>query len=235
MRFVIGYIVWLLIVTIGITSVLKYVKSQDSYIRNRVVQLSSERGGCSGIQVQAPSGKVYTLTAKHCFSLLENGKVKSTNEQGKSEMISFVAMDDKSDLLLLSAPEHALSIQIADKQYKHQHVHTMTHGAMQPTYRTDGELLSEQSIHAMLFPVLEPEDFQRCLDNKMEVMIDMEQGIVCSMKETVMLSTAFVVAGSSGGPLVNDNGELTGIVSVSDGPFSGTVPLLDIHTFLLDK
>lgn len=235
MKYLVGYVLYLMVIVLGGTSLLKYVKAQDNYIRNRVVQLQSERGGCTGIQIQAPSGKVYTLTAKHCFEILENGKVKSTNEQGKSEMISFVAIDDKADLLLLTAPKNALSIQVGEKTSKHEHVHTITHGALEPSYRTDGEILAEQIIHADLYPILEPEQFEECLANKMEPVMDMENGLICAMSENVMFTTAMVVPGSSGGPLLNDAGDLVGIVSVSNGPFSGMVPIQDIHSFLAGK
>lgn len=235
MKYLSGYILYLMVVIFGGTAILKHVKSQDSYIRQRVVQLQSERGGCSGIQIQVPSGKVYTLTAKHCYGLLENGKIKSTNEQGKSEMISFVAIDDKADLLLLTAPAHALSIQVGLKMDKHEHIHTITHGALFPSYRTDGEILEELTIHAALFPIMEPDDFERCLANKMEPIMDMDLGIICAMSENVMMTTAMVAPGSSGGPMLNEAGDLVGIVSVSSGPFSGMVPIQDIQDFLVGK
>lgn len=213
----------------------RQVKSTDSYVRDRVVMLRGNHILCSGIQVKAPSGTVYTLTAAHCLKLVENGKTLSTDEYGNASTIYFVSIDEEHDLMLLSSANHK-SINVADDIYTHQHIHTMTHGHGYPSYRTDGEILSEQVLKVMKFPILNEEDEKSCKVSSYQQKEDTIFGPVCVITMNLQMTSAYVVPGSSGGAVLNSAGELVGIVSCGDGSiFSGVVPLLDIQLFLANR
>lgn len=212
-----------------------YSKTTDSYIRDRVVQLYSDHGGCSAIQIKAPSGNVYTLTARHCSALLENNRVRAKDEQGHIHILYLIDIDKDSDLMLLTSGDNK-SIDVAAKIKAHQHVRTMTHGSMFPSYRTDGELLEEKD---QIFPVASiqsKEDEDKCLAIPSQSPMETMFGRLCVLTLRNMAMTARVVPGSSGGAVYDNYGHLVGIVSaLDDMGFGYMIPLHNIQAFLKDR
>lgn len=188
----------------GCTSAPK--QSMNSWARDRVVMLYSATGACTGVQVKAPSKKVYILTARHCDRIADAaGNIFATNEAGRIQTVRIIAKaDGPADLMLMSSMDDVY-VPIANTEYTHERIFTMTHGNAFPSFRTDGELLKQ-------------------------IRVDVED---LTLDE--WFSTAWVIPGSSGGPAMNLRGELIGIVSLGGGPLSGLVPLSDIKAFLADK
>ncbi len=208
-------------------------QSPDDYVRDRVVLLSSIKGTCSGVEVRSPSGKPLTLTAGHCHELLVDDKMTAEMEDGKRYTLSLVAMDPKSDLMLLTGiPGKYLDVA---KKYegRHQHIHTMTHGEGMPSYRTDGEILKETDNQVLAFIISAHADLITCQEKGGEPALVSIFEMGCIEIYHSMMTTAKVVPGSSGGPVLNDKEQVIGIVSISnqDG-FSGMVTIDSINAFL---
>ena len=197
----------------------------DIYIRNRVLMLVGNGVECSAIQVKAPSGKNYTMSAGHCAVIAVNGYVNAIHEDGSETMIKVLAVDPEHDLMLLEAADEK-SIEVAKDSKPHQRVHTLTHGHGMPTYRTDGELLKDVDIK-----IEEPIDNDQALAKCKHIVVGNFE-MDCELKLHVVMSTAQVLPGSSGGAVLNNKGELVGIVSCTDGFFSGFVMLKDIQEML---
>jgi hypothetical protein len=221
---------YLLILAIFPACAMLTVRS-DSYVRNRVVQLNRAGGSCSGVQVVAPSGKAYVLTASHCRGLVEAGKVEATDEQNQKYFLDFIKEDPNSDLMLLSSPNDN-GVGIADHVRMHEHVHAMTHGHGYPTYRTDGEALMLSRIEFAEFDLKDIADLAACLQPKNKIS---QEDASCHVAVVEMMSNASIIPGSSGGPLLNEYGSLVGIASCTDGYFGSFVTLGDIKKFLADK
>ena len=207
-------------------------KASDLYLRNRVFKLTGNGASCSGVQVTAPTGKVYVLTAGHCAALVVEGKVYASGESGQSYVLDFIEEDQFSDLMLLSAPPGP-GVSIASGLDKHEHVRTLTHGRGMPTYRTDGEYVMLDFSTVPLFPILSFNDQYKCNQVKEQVIIDSFTGVrECALVTFQSITTADVIPGSSGGPLFDDDGKLAGIVSATDGKFSSFVTISDMVAFL---
>lgn len=209
-------------------------KSNDTYDRERVVLLHGPKGTCTGVSVKAPSGKLYTLTARHCSDMLVKDKILARLEDETEVELKLVAIDPKSDLMLLSA-SMGESTKVASSVGKHERVHTMTHGLGMPSYRTEGEYLIIQDVPVISGYAMSLQQIKECQakHGTIEMLVIIP---VCSIKYHVMMMTAAVEPGSSGGPVFNSSEKLVGIVSLKgeDG-LSGATPLESIITFLKDK
>lgn len=235
MKSLVSYILCVILIIGGIDFAVKSQRASDSFIRNRVVQLKGNGIGCTGIQVLAPSGKTYTLTARHCRDMVnEQGEVTAINEQGLKAQIKLVAIDANADLMLLTSMNNK-HIEIADKTYLHQKIHTLTHGALHPTYRTDGEIMEVQEVMAINGVIEDAASMDKCIKSGNHILPSV-MGLLCTTQLLLQMSTAYVVGGSSGGPALNEAGQLVGIISVSDQQlFSGLVLIKDIQSFMLGK
>lgn len=210
-------------------------KRSDEYIRERVILLQNNGYSCSGIQVRTAKNKVYILSAAHCRAMFQDGKAYAIDEDGNTFETQIVDMDVANDLLLLT-PINNKSINVASSIHKHEKIHTITHGQAFPSYRTDGELLAERDTLFVRLSKSEPELYKQCLLDPRAVISfeDMLFG-TCQYMLRSMISTALVAPGSSGGAVLNAYGELVGIVSNTDGLFSGMVPLHNIQDFLKER
>lgn len=205
----------------------------ENSLRSRVVKLTSARGSCSGEQVRAPSGTHYVLTAAHCIVLAEDGQINVITEDGRELKRRVIAEDDKSDLLLLEGVPALAGIDIAAVAPKGTWIRTFTHGKGHATYKTEGELLETTEIQILISMSMEP--IEGCNKAK-EKLISTETpfgsiyACLLSVKET--FTQAMTQHGSSGGMVVNNEGELVGVVSAGDGNYSALVTLSDIKAFL---
>lgn len=200
--------------------------------RRSIVKIMSADGMCSGEQIEAPSGEKYILTAGHCRHLNINGIYSVYTEDGRVINRKFIAEDDKSDLLLIEGVPNLPALKIASYEYPTQAIRTLTHGDNMSTYQTTGVLIESNMIQAALFPIENEQDEKNCQQAKNSIVDSLWLGRVCLLNEYEMISTALVVPGSSGGAVLNKHDELTGVVSVGKGPFSGFVLLVDIKNFL---
>lgn len=209
----------------------------EKMVRDAVLLLHSENGSCTGVQVKAPSGHIYTLTAAHCRVLLVDNKVQGRDEDGKEYTLTFIEEDKTSDLMLLSAPNGRF-LRVGKEPKIHDHVHTETHGAGMLTYRTDGEILNEIGVDVPVFQILTEEDLRICTTYP-KYILNIGLGIlfgippVCVLHTPERVSTARIVPGSSGGPMLNESNELVGIASATDSKdFSYWVSVHHIKEFL---
>lgn len=223
------------LIAFGILSIIPTSPSDHS-LKSRVVKLTSERGVCSGEQVKAPSGVSYVLTAAHCGSLAVDGQITVTTEDGRKLPRRIIAEDDLNDLLLLEGVPGMDGIEVAASTLKSESIRTFTHGRGFKTYKTRGELVEKKRVQIPVDTAVTKEDEKKCSGKAKFKVVDMNLGFwvmrMCVMDVELTVTTATIVPGSSGGMVVNDAGELVGVVSAGDGVFGYLVPVDDINRFI---
>lgn len=206
------------------------LRPSNGYIRNRVVKLVSDQGSCSGQQVVAASGMDYILTAAHCKPLQFEGSIMVKTDDGRSMYRRIIAEDETSDLLLLEGIPNLNGLAVASASFAQQHVRTFTHGRGFDTYETQGELIQDYLVNVLLGMNQPCPKAPKFKVESVETIFGPMNACLLSVQETV--TTAMIVPGSSGGAVVNDAGELVGVVSAGDGHFGFLVRIQDIKKFL---
>lgn len=184
----------------------RYQRS-DVFAREHILQLYGNNILCTGVEVLGPSHKVYTLTAAHCKGLIIDNGASFQKENKDRGRLDVISVDQELDLLLLQGTTET-GFKIGDGLTLYQHVHTVSHGIGMPAYRTDGELLA------------------------VDAYLPTPDGTVSPRR---LITTAEVEPGSSGGPLLDDSGNLIGIIHARRndfGIFSFEVSLSDIQKFM---
>jgi hypothetical protein len=208
----------------------------ESWIRQRVVKLSSARGMCSGEQVRAPSGVDYILSAGHCHGLAVGQEITVTDAEGHAIKRDIIAEDPDSDLLLIEGLPNLRGLDIADSVGISEHVRTFTHGANMATHKTEGEIMDTKQIDIFVNIIQDSKEESECTSSSKfqakHVQTFFGELEVCMMELPETVSTAIIVPGSSGGMLVDDAGDLVGVASCTDDQFGYFVTLRDINKFL---
>lgn len=207
--------------------------ASDEYVRDRVLKLYGEHGQCTGILVKAKDSKTYTLTASHCQGMINSkGEVYAEDNHKQKHIIKLIKEDPYSDLMLLTGIDGVEGIDIAKEYIDHQKVHAITHGAGLDSFRTDGEIVQIMQSGAPLYPITSEEEYNKCVSQPKTRPIELFILKACYMVVDQMYTTVQIVPGSSGGPLLNDKGELIGIASMYSDMFGIFVSLNDIHRFM---
>lgn len=228
------YVFMGLVLAWALSSCHKGTELNDKQIMSKVVRVLSEEGMCTGEQVKAPSGENYILTASHCKILGKDGLFKIKNERGLISYVHQVAEDDNSDLLLLEGMPNMEGIHIAHSTWRNQHVNTFTHASNLDTFKTSGVLINTQTVPIPIFEIHDAASKAECDKPKYRAESSFADGGTCFLETELMFSTAFTTHGSSGGPVVNMDGELVGVVSGGGYGYSLFVRLYDIKQFLKD-
>lgn len=227
------YLIAIAMIALLLPGVNILARPSDNYLKSRVVKLYSSQGSCSGEQIKAPSGVSYILTAAHCRVLEENGSIKVETEDGRKLERRVLAEDEASDLLLLEGLPNMDGLPVAKKTYAAQHVRTFTHGRGLPTYRTDGVLIADRRISVPLYMISNDAEAERCTSQSKSKVLNLGFfGSYCILDVVETFTTAMILPGSSGGLVVSDAGELTGVVSAGDGVIGCLVTIEDIHHFI---
>jgi hypothetical protein len=208
----------------------------EKEIRSKVVKLTGNGYSCSGTQINAPSGNNYIITAGHCADLAEHGSVYVQLDNQRPIPRRVIEVSRTTDLMLLEGvPElDGLSVSF-NPPSETDTITSYTHGAGYKTYKSTGEYIETRKVYVLDHIIQSKEDLNTCTDPKFQV-VPMDLGFfqiqACVLFIDSYISSLWSVGGSSGGLVVNQSGQMIGVVYGGDDHFSMIVPLSEIHKFL---
>lgn len=204
------------------------MRAADFYIKSKTIKLTDEGGLCSGVQIRTEAGKDFVLSAAHCRGLVKDGYVTAETEDKQIVKLKFIAEDEKSDLMLLEGVVNMKGLPVAPSAEMGEHIRTFTHGSRLETWKSEGHLIQEKQIRVALNSL----EKEQCVSPKLE-WVSVFIFELCLMTTIDMVSDAKVTPGSSGGMVVNDSGQLVGIVSAADNNgWAYFVRTIDIQDFI---
>jgi hypothetical protein len=204
-------------------------KKSDAAIRSAIVRISGGQGMCSGSQIIGPSGEQYILSAGHCAHMAVDGSVDVKDENGNMIKRRVVAESPVYDLLLIEGLPGTPRLEIADSMTPKEVLRVFSHGRDMPTYETSGIAITTLTIQMPAFPIGSMEDLTKCTSMaKFKA-----EGPMCLLEEEGVVTTALIVPGSSGAPVLNSAGQVVGVASASNQVFGFVVPTAHVREFLM--
>lgn len=218
-----------------VAGIQKIAPKTDKQLYAAVVRLSDGKSGCTGVQVKTPSGKQVILTARHCMDIAENGGV-AKDEAGKEHKVSPIASALIADLAIMSPIPGVEGLDIAKSVSDNQHIRIIGSGRALKPYMTEGRTIQEHTLRGAIGVVDSEMAYRACVSQaNREIIMSMTEGLVCLEVDEVIMTTALVTEGVSGGPVLNDKGEVVGIAVIQAEYLSGVAKLKDIQELLKDK
>lgn len=224
------YLVLLAMAIIYASLKMNYSTMDDNELRTYVVMLLGKDVECTGFKVHAASNKTYILTAAHCVPTIQNDEVTAIDEDGSRHQVKYLDIDMVNDIMLLSSYDNKGLI-LSKNITPHESIKALGHGKGYPTYRREGEIITKELVsipEGMVSSDKEAEDCLKWPNREVEDMFIK----MCIWKLQTTITTMVVEPGMSGGPVFNKNNEVIGIVSNTNGTFSGIVDLAPIKDIL---
>jgi S1-C subfamily serine protease len=205
----------------------------------RLTGLDPNRGG-TGFYVQAPSGKVFTLTNGHVCGLAVDGKVYARGEED-TYVQEVIEIYKEHDLCILTAPSHVSGIKIASSVRESEDIFVIGHPLLEPKTLVRGEISGVLMTNVLVNVngKCDGDTYRKVLPESEDlsaIIEGVEYYCVRSLNSNVI--SANILPGNSGSPVLNAYGHLVGVVFAgrNDGPGRGyIVPLEDIKKFLEGK
>lgn len=216
-------------------------KLHDAYIESKVgsnvVFLRSPKGAsiqgsATGFEVQAPSGKIYTLTNAHVCGLAKDGLIMAEEKQNSKRFIPLRVLEvyDENDLCLVEGLTGYSGLQLADSIEVGQTGIAIGYPL--------GEELNISSGRIKGFGNVQLLDQDPICDgpHKRKINVETLFGLMdlCEITRYAAATDLLIYPGNSGSPLVNIYGNVIGVIFASNNrtAWGSAVPLKDVQEFL---
>lgn len=200
-------------------------------LRQTVVQVNGTSCTGSGSVVEGKSGKHYVLTNYHvCLCASYQGRLYSTFEGGELVQGKVVKRDSTVDLCAVRVEDTRPALKLGDQLLPFTEVNTRGYpgGRLTESHGQSGGNVEWDADFDISEIGVCPEEASKGYGLN---------GVIqeCRLHFTSTLTNLYGRPGASGSPVVNDNGELVGVVSSwhpGNEYETGMVPFSDVRRFL---
>jgi S1-C subfamily serine protease len=212
-----------------------YHKMSRSVVK---LQPTGSNGGGTGFHVTLPNGTVGILSNWHVCLAAVDGVMRATSEDGEITFVDVVRSSSKVDLCLLKSKGLA-PIPISTTDVKtYDTVHTAGYPGLgtKNAVPATGDVIGPKAVEIPLPPFrdascpgdLPAVDYLGMFGEKIRF---------CMLRMMVVDTTATIAPGASGSPVVNNQGELVGVINSTNGiaNHGAMVPLASVKAFLAEE
>lgn len=224
--------------------VLKAPELHYNYIRSKVqkttvmVTNAARTSGGSGSHVVAPSGRVYILTNAHVCNLSKTKEIYITDDFGRTIPRRIIEVSDFTDLCLVEPlPNYKGALKIGSEPNPGQIVAAIGHPSLMPTTMSRGEVIGQQEVD-VTDHIMDPSDKEDKCNLPKNKIVDVDDIFfgsfkVCTIHINANLTTAVILPGSSGSPLIDFWGRMVGVMFAGNRANWGVaVTQNDVQRFL---
>lgn len=203
-----------------------------------VVRITNQAGnsGGTGFHVKAPSGKVYILTNAHVCGLAEDGLVYVGYDYERPIPRLVLEASEFTDLCLIEAlPSYHGTLSVGSESDPGDKVSAVGHPNLMPTTMTEGEVIGFGEIQVLdhILDSLNDDSCNAPKNKKINLKTIFGPIDVCVVAIKAGFSTTLILPGSSGSPVLNSWGNLTGVIFAGNQEgWSFFVTLADVQKFL---
>jgi len=201
-----------------------------------VMLINPTKGGGTGFAVETENGGKYILTNDHICDLAEEDGTIFAKEQDDLIPLKILHRSPYTDLCLVSPLLYKTPLQLGNHYYIGEKVFIAGHGRLYDDTMTDGEIVQNKRVMVGVREVDTKEECEVLPKYKyVEVNMMFMALKICAIEVDAMITTAPILPGNSGSPVVNRSGELIGVAFASgsnDINRAWVIPLKSIQDFL---
>lgn len=211
--------------------------------RNSVVEIRNlaQTNGGTGFFLTMPSGKVKTVTNGHVCGLADASGAVVAYLTNDIEILYVEAIYEDNDLCVLSAPDKAIPLTIANSVNDTENIYVLGFPLLESKTLVKGQVSGFKDIAVFQgYDVkCEGKTYKKVSPEAAGDLLGMISGAqyLCFRVTPAMIATANILPGNSGSPALNKYGHVVGVAFAGAlGTGRGMiVPLADLKNFLKDK
>lgn len=193
----------------------------------RLLEPQRQKRGGTGFLIETPAGSQYLLTNRHVCLLHTQGRLIAERE-GTQEVVRVLAVTDDADLCILTSPASSeRGFKLALRADMYERVYILGHPHLNPISISTGHF-----NYADFAPI------NYCLSGgpryAPRVPYDSENPLLpgCMRSVWSYFTDAYSQPGNSGSPVLNNDGEVVGVLYAGGDGVSLVVPLAEVQAFL---
>jgi S1-C subfamily serine protease len=221
----------------------KMPEYHNLFLRSKVgsvtywVKSSEDGGGGTGFAIKAPSGVSYVLTNAHVCDMAGDNDEEPGYALVSSSKISLrrriIAVSKNTDLCLIEGVPGVQGLSLGSKPHLGQLLKVVGHPHLLPLSISTGEVTHSADTTIRRYEITP--NSKSCLAPKNTIVVSDKVATCFDNTKNALYTTAVIYPGNSGSPVVDDWGDVVGVLFATDNTthWGIIVSLADVKNFLV--